>query len=147
MPRDLWGYHWEPLWLFFEDNQGLCACCVGSPRSSRPAQGAHRGAFESYQGKQPSVSSNGQDEEAMHLQDMGVKNAPERKDKMTPAMEIQCRDCKEEQLFLQRLSTEETKKKQTENILRLHQGKMLILEVRERARAPSWSCFRIQMIF
>ncbi|VFV22874.1 tripartite motif-containing protein 4 [Lynx pardinus] len=110
-------------------------------------------AFASYREKllETQCSLTAKMKKAMHLQDMEVKNATEWKEKMkNQRMRFGAEFAKlhhflaeEEQLFLQRLSKEEeeTKKKQNENTLKLHQTitslKQLILEVGRKSQSPT----------
>ncbi|EPQ08473.1 Tripartite motif-containing protein 4 [Myotis brandtii] len=84
----------------------------------------------------------------MHLQDMGVKGATSGRTRQKIRLRLSAEVAKlhhflaeEEKLFLQRFSKEEeTKKKQTENTLKLHQIitslRKLILEVGEMSQSP-----------
>lgn len=85
---------------------------------------------------------------ARHLQDMEVKGATSGRTRRKIKLRLSAEVAKlhhflaeEEKLFLQRLSKEEeTKKKETENTLKLHQIttslKRLILEVGEMRQSP-----------
>lgn len=84
---------------------------------------------------------------ARHLQDMEVKGATSGRTRWKIKLRLSAEVAKlhhflaeEEKLFLQRLSKEETKKKETENTLKLHQIttslKRLILEVGEMSQSP-----------
>lgn len=85
---------------------------------------------------------------AKHLQDMEVKGATSGRTRQKIKLRLSAEVAKlhhfwaaEEKLFLQRLSKEEeTKKRQTENTLKLHQIttslKRLLLEVGEMSQSP-----------
>ncbi|CAK6444500.1 unnamed protein product [Pipistrellus nathusii] len=152
VPPGLCGRHWEPLRLFCEDDQRpVCLVCRESQEHQDHAMAPVDEAFESYREKLLMTQCNltAKMKKAMHLQDVEVKNAAAWKDKMKnqklrfSAEFTKLHDflAEEEQLFLQKLSKEEeeTKKKRTENTLRLHQIitslKKLILEVEEKSQS------------
>ncbi|XP_036136639.1 E3 ubiquitin-protein ligase TRIM4 isoform X1 [Molossus molossus] len=153
-PSGLCGRHWEPLRLFCEDDQlPVCLVCRESQEHQDHSMAPVDEAFESYLDKllETQCSLTEKLKTAMCLQDTERKNATEWKDKMkNQKLRFRAEFTKlhnfldeEEQLFLQRLSKEEeeTKKKRTENTLRLHQIitslKTLILEVKEKSQGST----------
>ena len=130
---------------------GLCTWSVGSPRSTRSTPWYHTPGLGELPGKtSDSLSSDGQDEgsQAFRGHRSEACYRVEEQDE-EPATGIQCslQSCaaswqlnKSNCLNCQRLSQEEeTKKKWTENTLRLHQIitslKKLILEVGEKSQS------------
>ncbi|XP_029802732.1 E3 ubiquitin-protein ligase TRIM4 isoform X5 [Suricata suricatta] len=154
VPPGLCGRHWEALRLFCEDDQRpVCLVCRESQAHQAHTMAPIDEAFASYREKllETQCSLTDKMKKAMHLQDMEVKNFTEWKTKMkNQRMRFGAEFAKlhhflaeEEKLFLQRLSKEEeeTKKKQNENTLKLHQTitslKQLILEVGRKSQSPT----------
>ncbi|XP_021535876.1 E3 ubiquitin-protein ligase TRIM4 [Neomonachus schauinslandi] len=154
VPPGQCGRHREALRLFCEEDQRpVCLVCRESREHQTHTMAPIDEAFCSYREKLLKTQSSLKDKmkKAIYFQDMEMKNATKWKEKMkNQRMTISAEFAKlhhflaeEEQLFLQRLSKEEeeTKKKQNENTLKLHQKitslKQLILEVREKSESST----------
>ncbi|XP_027965674.1 E3 ubiquitin-protein ligase TRIM4 [Eumetopias jubatus] len=154
VPPGQCGRHREALRLFCEEDQRpVCLVCRESREHQAHTMAPIDEAFCNYREKLLKTQCSLKDKmkKAIYFQDVEMKNITKWKEKMkNQRVTISAEFAKlhhflaeEEQLFLQRLSKEEeeTKKRQNENTLKLHQKitslKQLILEVKEKSESSS----------